>query len=54
MQVKSSDIQVGDLIIVEKVDAFLISFRHVYASYEHLAWLQVTFESEGNCLRHVF
>uniref|UniRef100_A0A8C0KRR5 Phospholipid-transporting ATPase n=1 Tax=Canis lupus dingo TaxID=286419 RepID=A0A8C0KRR5_CANLU len=32
VQVKSSDIQVGDLIIVEKVDAFLIYFRHVYAS----------------------
>ena len=30
---KLSDIQVGDLIKVEKVDAFLIYFRHVYTSY---------------------
>ncbi|KAL2308051.1 hypothetical protein Nmel_001049 [Mimus melanotis] len=27
VQVKSSDIQVGDLIIVEKVDTFKIYFR---------------------------
>uniref|UniRef100_G3RPG4 Phospholipid-transporting ATPase n=1 Tax=Gorilla gorilla gorilla TaxID=9595 RepID=G3RPG4_GORGO len=32
VQVKSSDIQVGDLIIVEKVDDFLIYFRPMYAS----------------------
>lgn len=33
VQVQSSDIQVGDLIIVEKVDAFSIYFRHVYTTY---------------------
>uniref|UniRef100_A0A2K5PK30 ATPase phospholipid transporting 9B (putative) n=1 Tax=Cebus imitator TaxID=2715852 RepID=A0A2K5PK30_CEBIM len=33
VQVKSSDIQVGDLIIVEKVDEFLIYFRPIFTSY---------------------
>ncbi|ERE84772.1 putative phospholipid-transporting ATPase IIB [Cricetulus griseus] len=47
VQVKSSDIQVGDLIIVEKVDAFLIYFRSI--GYQGPYTRGLNLKAPGSC-----